>query len=76
MSVYDIEPIPTASLEELYRRDSAIENRQYAEQEEADRLRRHFTPGRGDLCELCGNNVVVEGEDFCRGCMDDLEPAA
>lgn len=28
---------------------------------------------RGDLCELCGNDLVAEGEDFCRSCIDDLE---
>lgn len=27
----------------------------------------------GDLCEICKNDLVVEGEDFCRDCIGEIE---
>ena len=35
-----------------------------------------YTLKYGDLCELCKQDVVAEGEDFCRSCLDDLKPEA
>lgn len=26
-----------------------------------------------DLCEICLNDVVVEGEDLCRACLTEIE---
>jgi hypothetical protein len=26
-----------------------------------------------DLCEVCLNDVVVEGEDLCRACLTEIE---
>jgi len=26
-----------------------------------------------DLCEICMNDVVVEGEDLCRACLTEIE---
>jgi hypothetical protein len=60
----------------MYARETAEEGWEAAEVAHLDRLRRHFTPGRGDLCEFCKANLVVEGEDFCRACLDDMEPTA
>ena len=31
--------------------------------------------GLGDLCDICKENLVVEGYDECRDCLTELEAA-
>ena len=30
-------------------------------------------PGISDLCAACDDNLVVEGEDMCRSCLDEFQ---